>query len=444
LIPLKKTLYILVVAALIASTILHMPVEVQQIVFGKTVIGEPLYADLLRSTYIPLFRDSCRQSSVVEYYWLDRERGRDFCGGAEFYPLPFKDYKLLLTPVETSLWVALTLATYVLTPKTSGQHALASDQGLAVFYTLYSLVTGIAIILSFAYIYRTLEVLEAERRAIILATTVSATLVTYAIYDWFPVAMLFYSMYLYYFIKHEYSKACLALGLLASTNPLGLVLVFLTLYNTLTRRFPLTGKNLAILGLSCLVPYAALTAVYPSLFLDLINRITSSVCNNCIYLFLTNNASSQILRGVGVIVWALAITVYLAWTPNISDRRSTYAYTVLFQTLAIALSLEPVPQALLLVIPFLPALYTIYDNYRPLLPHYVMDLCNSLIILLWFKDYSIRRELSFLGIALEQNPLTLESPVQWIAQLRNTVLIVLTAITILTYTSLKNNTKQQL
>ncbi|MEM4532464.1 MAG: hypothetical protein QXU89_02255 [Desulfurococcaceae archaeon] len=56
--------------------------------------------------------------------------------------------------------------------------------------------------------------------------------------------------------------------------------------------------------------------------------------------------------------------------------------------------------------------------------HYIIDLLNSAIILLWFRESYLRRELAFLGSKQIRTPLSMDSPIQWIAQYRNITLFI--------------------
>ncbi len=433
-----SSLTLILCLLLIVSFIIHMPVKVQKTLFSEKILDEPIYTDVINSDYNTIFSSVCTQPYTMGKIWKNKTLASDYCEGRDYYPLPYIHYRFNHAPLAGFTWFVLTYITYVLTPRTSSLHVFRTDIGLSIFYVLYSVYVFVSMILAYLYLNRVFKILNVNDILVYVSATILSTIVIYSIYSWEPLAFLLFTTFLYYYLSEKYSKAYLALGLYTSANPLGFVLIFLILYNTLIREEPKPGKDLIylLIGLS---PYIVLSIVSFQSVLGVFTWFINGFCNNCIYLFIVNDPTSQVIKGLFVIIWVIVITVYLSFKPASKTHIHRYAYIVLYLALAILFNLEPVPQSMIMILPFLPPLYTVYKQFKPIIPHYIVDSMNSLIIVLWFKDIELRKSLSFLGLSIKYDPFTLESPIQWIAQIRNVVLLVILIALINIYLRISRN-----
>ncbi|MET1160614.1 MAG: hypothetical protein ABWW65_06605 [Thermoprotei archaeon] len=424
----KYTLVLLFL--LFLSFLVHMPIEVQKVIFKKVVIEEPVYVDVI-SEYRLIFVDPCR--SIQQSIWYNEEKLEKICNGEFVLAYPYVDYQYEHAPLVAGVWWILTMISHGITVTLSLKPFPVYT--LTIFYLLYSFVTGLILLGAYNTLYRIYQILGARKKLIYVLVTLSPTLLIYSIYSWTGYTLLLVLKFLYHVIEGSVQKALFYLGLLSSFNPLGFVIIFIMAYHTVAGGFLRIrcGKQVAYM-MAGLLPYVIQGVLSKESFIKIFTWFMWNNCNNCIYLLITQNHGSQINPALFVATYVIFTTIYLVLIPRktiVNEEMSTYSYLALLLGFTISLSLVFTPQSLLLVLTLLPPLYGIYKDYRPVIPHIITDVCNSLIIILWFHDVEIRRSLSILGLRLEYNPFSLESPIQWIAQIRN--IIILTMLLVLSH-----------
>ena len=427
----KADLVVLVIVILV-SLVVHMPIETQQLVFNKVVVSEPLYTDVI-SEYKALYVQACNEIEQSKD-WINRDKLLAICKGELDIPLPYIDYSYRHAPLAGFTWTILTALTLIIVYP---QWNIGSPYAITVFYLLYTAIIVSVLLLAYRRLASLYQLLGVEWPLLYILPVVSPSLIVYSIYSWEPLLLLFLLEFLYWILVEEYKKAVVFLGLCALTNSIGFALVFLILY------LYTVGSKLAKLDSICMLllafilsPYIVLGVVNTQGTINIVLPVMHEFCNNCIYLLLTGDPVSQMTKAVSVAVWITVITIYLSLKPRVSDKLSKYSYFILFLGFASTLSLTYPPQSILYILPLLPPLYLAYTSTKPIIPHILIDALNSLIITTWFKDLELRRAFSFLGLKLEYNPWALESPVQWIAQTRNIVLLVVLIIYAMEYLEL--------
>ncbi len=421
----RKTIYIILILVFITSYIVHLPEESQILLFKQVFLENPIYSDIVNSDYKPIFIESCKyHGKIKSSVWNNKTMLDKYCRGMNPYPLPIKHYKYDKPPLALATFTFLTYITYLSTPKENDEPALGTTTALTIFYTYYSILVLLISIVFVRYLGKIYRLLGVSARIYCLAL-ISPTILIYMIYGWDVFALTFYVLSMYYYFEKKFFKTYLFTGLFASYNMIGFVLIFLFLYN-----FLLTGKNgekpRDLLGLLLgITPFIGLTIYSPNTLVKLLLWFNNEPCGNCIYLLLFNNIWSQVLRATALAIWVTAITIYLSLKPRLDEPIYRYAYLVLIIVIATLFNLSYPPQTTILFLPLLFPLYIIFHNSKPIIIHYLHDILNSLIIILWFKDLELRKIFSFMDLPQEYNPWNLESPVQWIAQIRNILLLII-------------------
>jgi len=446
-----RILWLIIATLLITSFIIHMPTSVQKVLFGRIIVYEPLYTDIVNSYYNQFFNESCSRYELRRN-WFNESILMDYCRGRDIYPYPYIHYRFNHPPLTSLLFAFTTYIEYLVTPRTPGYHVFRTVEGLTIFYIVYSLMASILTIIGYRYLVKTFKVIGLNEPLIYLSSILLSTIVIYTIYDFSYLYFTLITLFLYYYINGDYKYTYLYAGLSASLNPHGFIIVFLLLYSLFVRNNGDTRRiHYLAYGLSpyLLISLLAFTPLYTGLpiidglrniYLGCLNSITysfmESYCNNCLYLLLINDPFNQVIRALMVVTWFLVLMIYLALEPRVNDPFHRYAYIVIYIAFSTLFTLQLTPQILLVILPLLPPLYIGFHGLKPVVTHYIVDSLNSLIIIYWFKDIELRRQLSFLGLPLKHEPYKLESPIQWIAQIRNIVLLTMIILSTMIYMDL--------
>ncbi len=421
-----------------SSFIVHMPVEIQEKVFGRTIIEEPLYSDVTIDMYKSLFlSDSiCRayssssESTGIGFY---PDSAKKFCVGEDFFPLPLRDYRFPYPPLTIGLWFISTYLAYSIASArhSIGVNPLATIDAYMIFYFMYSFLIFLAVMVSAQIVVSLLKNVcrENSRKYLVLPIGIATpSMLVYLLHGYDIYAQLLTVLGLYMFSKKRYGLSSLMFGLASCISPYVLVLIIPLLF-FLYRKSAFDSLLYSLLGfLGGLTPYLILYILSPSSVTKLVNTILLGYCNSCIYLFILNNIWSYYGRAFSV----AAITFFTLLLMSLKSRRSLegeISRFILLLAFTILFSYSFPPQVFLLVLPLLVIFSS--NNTRILFSILLADALNALIIPLWFKDYEIRQILiKYINIPLKYSPWTPDSPIQWIAQLRNIILfIVLLAIT---------------
>ncbi len=439
---LKKLSIILGFLVVIVSFIIHMPLEMQELLFGKTVFENVVYSDIL-GVYRGVFmnKDVCENvlmNKTVEIYpWLRIDSFKSFCINKSFLPILYIDYYLKTPPLSSFLFWLITIVEYAIGYfiGLSIHNVFSTINGLSIFYITYSLLMSLFYFLTIR-VYRKILVLINYRGIFAFFSFMFLSFIVYLIYSWEIVFLYVVLLSIKRMLEQKFDiLTYLLLGLSASINYIGWIIVIYLLYAFLTSRKPDMNivKGLAI----GLLPYLIVLIVNPIYLSETFNYfVSSSYCNNCIYLLTTIDPWSQYMRAMAFIVIVSVLTIIF---PFLDIRSRPVEVVSILLVISITLSLEFPPQSFILIAPLLPIyLYHRKEKFSII----IADLLNALIIILWFKDLELRKLFGFLDLPIKYSPQTLDSPVQLIAQTRNVILIIIFIIII--HRLMKNNFNKDL
>ncbi len=382
----RSIIYMVLVVVFLASFIIHMPLDVQKTLFGSIIISEPVYSD------------------IVALY-------NGYLHGMNNTRIPYVDYPFPHPPLRMILF------TVVYTPISLLSVDLSSGFGLTLYYLLYSMLVFVSYMLSYI-VYG--GVVGDNKYSIVF---LFPSFVIYLVYDWSIIVLFLLFASIMFFVRNHLFIASIFSGLLIMYDPVFSVFVVALLFEWYVRggngflMYGLLGVLWGALGylLLLLTPYGvgSLTAYFKGL-----------TCMNCIYLLAIHGArSGQYVRAVSLgVVYAASVFLLLSSSRGKSLISSVYSKGLIVLATASILWLYMVPQVMIYLLPIY-ILYLVRRSEKITL--LIADLLNSIIILLWFKDIILRRMLSFTRIPVEQNPWSIYSPIQWIAQVRNILLIIL-------------------
>ncbi|MEM4691458.1 MAG: hypothetical protein QXT88_03815 [Desulfurococcaceae archaeon] len=410
----KKILYLTITIVLtiwFLSFIIHMPVDVQRIIFGYEFLKQPVYMDIYSDDYRSIFVEPCIKGFSEK--WFNNDKLVKYCSSERVFPIPYRDYyygKPLLTGI---LWL--------LTTSTPSLFNSSLEYRTLFFYTTFSLLVAISLVIHTLHIYKLSQLLGVPSKYSLISI-ISISFIIYAVYSWDSISLVFLTLFIYYTTKGLYARALFMLSLFSSMNLYGLVLVSLILYQYLVFRDredygSLIGFTPLVLTMSILL------ILSPVSFINQIMWFDNAVCNNCIFSFLTRDPYSDFNRLLMFTLWFSTYLAIIPFKPIGLLGWGGFRYIVLFIVFTNIFLIRLTPQQLLYMLPYMPLLY-VDRGRRALLIHYIIDLLNSAIILLWFRESYLRRELAFLGSKQIRTPLSMDSPIQWIAQYRNITLLI--------------------
>ncbi len=390
-----KTLYKVLVISLIIwiiGFVVHMPLVLQKIVF-RSKLFHPIYTDFL--AYL--------KSSISSF------------GSAEKYLMsnPYFDYPFAYPPLIGFLWLVLTRLTYFCFLITHIH--LPPELIYSIFYIMYSLFSFIFLLIYFYFIDKTVD----TKSKIFLF--VMPSLLIYVIYGWAMLWLVLLMLLIYFLREKYYFLSGLALGLMIATNPYSAVLTPLLIYSIYYER---RDQMRRFIG-GVFIPLLS----YTSLFLNdksltlFLERYFPASCLNCSFLILTSKISPDYIMPLSYIVTMFFVFLILGLNVKSSYCRGSGelgAKVLLVITSSILFSISYLPQYGLIVAS---SLLLLTRELRVKIFILLSDVLNASIILLWFHDLYLRKVLSFLNLGLVFNPWSLNSPVQWIVQIRNIIQI---------------------
>ena len=229
-------------------------------------------------------------------------------------------------------------------------------------------------------------------------------------------------MLLIYFLREKYYfLSGLVLGLMIATNPYSAVLAPLLIYSIYYER---RDQMRRFIG-GVFIPLLS----YTSLFLNdksltlFLERYFPASCLNCSFLILTSKIGPDYIMPLSYIVTMFFVFLILGLNVKSSccrRLRELGAKVLLVITSSILFSISYLPQYGLIVAS---SLLLLARELRVKIFILLSDVLNASIILLWFHGLYLRKVLSFLDLGLVFNPWSLNSPVQWIVQIRNIIQI---------------------
>ncbi len=391
-----KTLYKALLISLIiwiVNFVVHMPLTLQKIIFHNELF-HPIYTDFL--AYL--------QSSITSF------------GSAEKYLIsnPYFDYSFAYPPLIGFLWLALIRLTYFYF--VIAHIYLSLELIYNIFYIMYSLFDFIFLLI---YFYFLDKIVETKSKIFLF---IMPSLLIYVIYSWAMLWLALLILLIYSLSKKYHFLSGLVLGLMIATNPYSAVLMPLLIYSIYYER---RDQMRRFIG-GVFVPLLSYTSLFLSnksltLFLD---RYFPASCLNCSFLILTSKISPDYIMPLSYIVTMFFVFLILGLNVKSSYCRGLGdlgAKVLLVITSSILFSISYIPQYGLIVAS---SLLLVARELRVKIFILLSDALNASIILLWFHDLYLRKILSFLNLGLVFNPWSLNSPVQWMVQVRNIIQII--------------------
>ncbi|MEM0027668.1 MAG: glycosyltransferase family 87 protein [Ignisphaera sp.] len=428
------------VASFSLSIYIHMPYPPNK----EAIFGDPgfLYTDIVYGVFIPRFLDVVSSAGLIDSkisdYWYNRDAlTRLVNGDVNIFtcPAPYKDYKFEYPPMIALLWYFSTCTSFLYTynfvkvPRNPLEYrSIVSEYVIPMHFAIQvSLTVAFALILVL-YMLRMAKIINFDYRRIALLFLLPSTVI-YSTYNWDIITVTLVMMSLYYFLNRRYFVSGSLLGLAVSTKIIPILAGLSIGYDLLQKTFAKNSNNhryddvtMYLLGLGTTggIPYAIVATLFSKGFVDFINHHYSWYCENCIYLLFVQNIYSPFHR----ILFYIMTTLFMLIIMMVSLDYNWKLLSVTFSSLAVGTVLNYVfsPQMMLLLTPLAIAILP----QRMLTIYAIADSANALIILLFFEDSTLRAQISkYVSVSTSFSPWTIDSPVQWIAFIRNLLLFII-------------------
>jgi len=398
----KYLIICIAVLYIIVSFIIHMPVSTQRQLFGTIIMDEPVYSDFV-ALYNSLYMSSNTSTYIAPY--IDTGFNYPFIAG--FY------------------WGTLTWMTYII----SGN--MTSSTALTTFYIMFSFSSSLFYI-TVVFLMTSLATGEYafSGKRFIIPSILFPSFIVYLNYDYTIVGVLFLTLGIYLWVRKRFLISSLFLSLLLMIIPIpaSAMLIGITYCLLIGRREERAKHFLSGLLISLLIMLVVLILL-PYSGTSLSSYLASMNCKNCLYLLFFRDLDSQYLKAAWLgLIYGITSILLLVDLKNHGDPDTILLdRSLLIFSSTLIFGIVFIPQYMLYILVAFPLFFArLLDEkaFRLLWIVLMSDVLNVLIILLWFKDYEIRSTLSFLGIPLRYSPWTLDSPIQWIAQTRNILLVI--------------------
>lgn len=429
----RKLTLVCIAIILTISTYIHLPGT--YIYFKNFGLK---YTDIVHGAFYRLF-DSTLLGNPEELgrVWYNGNKFRSLVEGIKLCPIPYIDYKFEHPPIIGGIWyVATCIAIHTVLPQNydDSTYKYYLDRMAETSYLVNVAFIAVAFTALILYFIKLAELLNLEPKLVFLLLLLPSTIL-YTTYSWDALAVSLTFIALYLYISYVFLNAgthylMISLALFGISIACSIVMIIPTLvvlYELLQliriKRFSVKQfiELLAILVLAALTPNIATYAAGSRGFHDLLSYYAQHYCENCLYLPLIQDVFSPLHR----VLYTVLITVVMIIVLAIQLKNMELAIHALFLSIASSVVFNYMfkPQTWLLITPL--ALLSLARNRRLLLLYSIADILNSIIIIAFFNDYELRLLLSryIHSIPLEQNPLSIHSPIQWIASVRNVILL---------------------
>lgn len=399
---------VLAIIALSLSLYIHAPNT--PIPFGLLGLK---YTDIIYGVFYPRFHSTSM--------WFDTSPLLSLARLEYSCPLPYVHYKFEYPPLIGVLWTLSTCGGLRLAIMgVASNYSELVKNAAFIHYIIQSLFLSAFFILAILV----LKELGTGRKRIMLWIMLPSTIL-YLLYNWDIMASSLALLGLYMFNKRKPFVSGLLMGLSISTKLLTVGIagwLALELYARGLRKWG--NRYLAGLILTAAIPMLTLLSISPAGFAEFISHHIEWYCENCLYMLLIRDIWSPIHRYLYASLLALVGLVLLICRLRAREvRLDDYLVPALYAP--VVLNYVFSPQMALLLSPFSVHLL----RRRALLGAYVIaDIMNALIIIAFFEDERLRK---FLGTPGGFYPWTMDSPVQWIAAVRNIVLLAIMAYFVL-------------
>ncbi len=414
---------LLPVAVALTSTYLHLP-NVQPLFnnFGFK------YSDLTYGVFHPRFSyDLISNYNELIKVWFNPNAYVGLVHGNPVCPLPYLDYVFEYPPIIALLWMISTCVGFRLSMSLGSTlipYYVVYENALITHYLLQSLFLTTSFILSYIYLGKVLSLLGKNLKRVLIYALLPSTII-FLIYNWDVIASLLSILGFYFFLRKKYALSGLFLGISISTKLLSMGLTLwlgFELLNQVVRKKETLDKFIkySVAAVStALLPYAITYLIAPQGLLKFIEHHASWYCENCLYMLFIHDILSPYHK-ILYVVLTLAVFIALIALRFRTDDYLLPSFAFISSTTPILFNYVFSPQMFLMITPF----SLIALNDINLLLYVLSDIANSGIILTFFIDEAVRKYLSrYLPLTIKYDPWTLDSPTQWLAMMRNLIML---------------------
>lgn len=440
----RKVLVIITLISISISFIIHMPIEVQETLMGRHLLN-PVYSDLVDSYYRKVFLDRrvcdlvLKNNSLRETIWINSNVAGKLCLGKKAIPIIYRDYSLSIPPfggflLFTSFSLSLIISNYnsMYSPYTDPSLRSLS---ITIYYLIMSIFIYLSSILLIISISRILDYINPKETRLLYILPLLPSFIIYGIYGVEIIAGAFIMLSIYMLLTKRYLLSGLFAGLSISTHLFSSIIIIILLYELLQSKTDSEYLYRYLLGFTIFFSsYLIIVIFNPAIIHGIFIGSNDLTCENCLFLYLMGSQSNPITRPISIVIIALlTLLIMILYTKNYDFNNGIYRKFVV-GLLGLAIFHYIFKPQYILLISFL---IIVLLSFKEFIYYLLIDIINSFIILLWFKDLELRIMLSFLGIRGEYNPLSPDSPVQIIVFIRNILLLLLFINLFIKYMSLK-------
>lgn len=391
-----------------------MPMEAQGLLFGRVVL-QSIYNDFLHTMHSVIIRPDPQR---IRDIWLDISAWNDVVSGKRIIILPFVDYKpyvdgykLIAPPLHgflTGIFIQISLLL---------SNIYNPSMLITIYYVLQAISSTICTLLTISYLHK-----KIKRNPYPLMII---TMLIYGIYGIEPFALLFITLSVINFLEQKDNKALLYAGLASCFSYFAFILFGAMIFVTLKKDLKYSHISSILLSI---FPYFLVLITRPQYLNWIINGLLSPLLNCSLYQFISISLGNEIAFRISVGIWLTILLIIYSIHPAEGDIHRWPSYIAGFSTLMYVLHPQTVPQTLLLILPLI--FITIDKDLKDILFLIIVEILNALIILSWFHASTFASLLYQLGLRTSSDPLSLDNPVQWIAQTRNAMLLVYSTLLI--------------
>lgn len=389
------------------------------------------YSDVVHGVfYVRFSPELIEDSRRLSEFWFNLEAFNNLVRRTNLCPVPYVDYRFEYPPLIGLSWYLTTCASFTIVnmfaTTTSDFFNLASS----INYVMQALTLAGSAVLTL-YMLRKLMLSGGRSVERALAFLVLPSTILYMTYNWDLIASCLALAALYAFLRGRHATSGTLLGLSVSSKLLTGGLLIPLAFNIL-REVRGGGSHtkqlyafLSAFAAGSITPFTIIYLLSREGLASFITHHASWYCENCVYA----SAVPDIFSPVHKYLYVMFGLTLLASTAFLSYRRARDLLKLAYASVGgvVALNYVFTPQMILMVTPF-----ALLSLDGPLLYAYaVADVANSLLIVAFFEDSTLRTFISrFIPIDTSYNPWAIDSPTQWLAMVRNVLLLTTVVLTL--------------
>jgi len=428
-----------------------MPIEAQETLFGKPIIT-PIYSDIVDSYYRKVFMDkkvcdlALKNTSLKDTIWINSDTARRLCLGEKVLPIIYHDYSLALPPFSGFLWFISSSFSLVISNYNSMYSPYTDPElrslSITIYYIIMSIfIFGSAILLAMA-LSEISNYINIKDHRLLYILPLLPSFIVYGIYGTEIIAGSLIIFSILMFFKKRYLLSGLTSGLSVATNLFSTIPVIIIVYELIELKKGLEYAYRYLLGFTAIfASYLVIVLINPPLLSKIFIGSNDLMCENCIFLYLAGSPGNPLSRSLSIVfIVILTLLTMILYTKDHDFNNIIYRKIVIGLLAVITFHYMFKPQYFL----FLTFSLVILLSLKEFLYYLFIDLLNSLIILLWFKDKELRILFNFLGSKIQYSPLSPDSPIQIIAFTRNILLLIMLISLFARYMTLKKDYRNYL